>query len=167
MATLFALLYPDQQARAAALETVHGLEEAGYLRVLESALVSKAFDGRIEYKGSDRSMRSDTTKGLALGALAGVIFAVPVAGIAVGTVTGLLIGRRQSHGDTKEFPEFAHSVEQALQPGGCAVLMLADSDSPDRVIQTMARHGGKLLSTELSDDRLADIQKQLDHASTA
>ena len=41
MATLFALLYPDQQSRKAALESVHGLEDAGYLHVLESAQVTK------------------------------------------------------------------------------------------------------------------------------
>ena len=168
MATLFALLYPDQQTREAALETVHGLEDAGYMHVIESALVTKEADGRIEYKGTDRSVRSDTTKGLALGALTGVIFAVPVAGIAVGTVAGLLIGRHQAHGDTnQEFPEFAKSVEQALQPGGCAVLMLAESESPDRVIQTMAKHGGKVMSTELSAERLAEIQKRIDQASGA
>ena len=167
MATLFALLYPDQQARDAALETVHGLEDAGYLHVTESALVTKGPDGHIEYKGSDRSVRSDATKGLALGALTGVIFAVPVAGIAVGTVAGLLIGRHQAHSDTREFPEFARSVEQAMQPGGCAVLMLADSESPDRVIQAMSTHGGKVMSTELSDDRLAEIQKRIDQASSA
>jgi uncharacterized membrane protein len=166
MATLFALLYPDLPTRDAALETVHGLEDAGYLHVIESALVTKDPSGHVEYKGSDRSVRSDTTKGLALGALTGVIFAVPVAGIAVGTVTGLMIGRHQQHGDSREFPEFARDVEQALQPGGCAVLMLAESESPDRVIQVMAKHGGKLMSTELSADRLAEIQKRIDQASS-
>ena len=99
MATLFALLYPDQQSRKAALESVHGLEDAGYLHVLESAQVTKDANGHIEYEGTDRSVRSSTTKGLALGALTGVIFAVPVAGIAVGTVTGLMIGRRSEHKD--------------------------------------------------------------------
>jgi uncharacterized membrane protein len=167
MATLFALLYPDQQSRKAALESVHGLEDAGYLQVLESALVTKDANGHIKYEGTDRSVRSSTTKGLALGALTGVIFAVPVAGIAVGAVTGLMIGRRSAHRDDKEFPEFAQSVEQALQPGGCATLMLADSDSPDRVIEALARHGGTLMSTELSADRLAEIQKRIDQASTA
>jgi uncharacterized membrane protein len=166
MATLFALLYPDRPTGDQALATVKGLESAGYLTVLDSAFLTKSRDGKIEHHGEAHPVRSGAAKGLVVGALAGVIFSIPVLGIAAGTLTGLAIGRRGAHGEDKDFADFAHAVSLALEPDGSAILLLAESDTPERLLQDLGRHGGHLMSTDLSAERLAEIQAALDQTSS-
>jgi uncharacterized membrane protein len=166
MATLFALLYPDQSTGEKALERVKGLEQAGYLEVIDSASVTKSKDGDVKHHGESNPARSGAAKGLVVGAMVGAIFAVPVIGIAGGTLAGLAIGRRDDRGADKDFAAFATSVSDALAPGGSAVLLLASTNTPDRVRQEFAPLGGRVMSTDLSDERIAELQAQLDQAST-
>jgi uncharacterized membrane protein len=167
MATLFALLYPDEITGEKAALRVEGLEEAGYLKVIDSASVTKSKDGDIKHHGGSHPARSGAAKGLILGALTGVIFSVPVFGIAAGTLAGLAKGHRDAHAADKDFPSFAKSVTEALEPGGSAILLLAETDVPDRVREEFVPLGGRVMSTDLSSERLAEIQSQLDRASTA
>jgi uncharacterized membrane protein len=164
MATLFALLYPDQLTGEKAQERVKGLEEAGFLTVLDSAFVTKSKDGDVKQHGQSNPARSGAVKGLVMGAMVGAIFAVPVVGIAAGTLSGLAIGRRQDRGADKDFAAFATSVSDALTPGGSAILLLASSEVPERVREEFAPLGGRVMSTDLSDERIAELQAQLDQA---
>jgi uncharacterized membrane protein len=167
MATLFAVLYPDQLTGEKASLRVEGLQEADYLTVIDSAYVTKSKDGDIRIHEGSHPVRSGAAKGLILGALTGVIFSVPVLGIAAGTLAGLAIGRREEHNADKDFSSFAESVTEALQPGGSAILLLAESDVPERVREEFVPLGGRVMSTDLSSERLAEIQAQLDQASPA
>jgi hypothetical protein len=59
MATLFALLYPDQSTGDKAVELVKGLEQAGFLTVMDLAYVTKSNDrgNQAPWRGSSRPIR--------------------------------------------------------------------------------------------------------------
>jgi uncharacterized membrane protein len=123
--------------------------------------------GGIKHHGEAHPVRSGAVKGLVLGAMTGIIFSIPVVGIAGGTLAGLAIGRKGAHSEAKEFPDFAKSVSEALEPGGSAIMLLADSTSPERVRHELSPLGGRVMSTELSEERIAEIQAQIDQASAS
>jgi uncharacterized membrane protein len=52
-----------------------------------------------------------------------------------------------------------------LQPGGGAILLLIQTDAPERVVNDLGHFGGKLISYDLSEKQLAELQKEIDKLS--
>jgi uncharacterized membrane protein len=165
MATLFALVYPDQNTAEQTLETAKGLEQAGFMRILEQAVIMKNADGKIERKDESRPVRGGVIGGLVIGGLTGLIFAIPVVGLAAGAALGGWIGKMRKSGATSDFDKFRKEVGEELQPNGSALLLLAATEGPERVRHELSKHGGKLFSTDLSDEQIADLQKEIDKVS--
>ncbi len=166
MATLFALIYPDTETAEAAAETAKGLDQAGFLKILDSAVVTKDANGKVEHKGQRNPVRSVGVAGGVVGAITGLMFAVPVLGLAAGAAVGAYFGSMLKSGGEGDFNAFKEQVDSDLAPGGSALLILGDASSgQERVIQDLGRHGGTLRSTDISDDQVAQIQKEIDKAS--
>jgi uncharacterized membrane protein len=166
MATLYALVYPDPATAELAAETVKGLAEAGYLDVLDSSLVSKNSEGKIEHHGERHPVRAGVISGALIGGFTGLLFAVPVLGVAAGTALGGYIGKLRKSGAGDDFHAFRDQVSQDLQPGGAALLVLGQTDAPDRVLHDLGRHGGTVRSTDVSEQQLKELQKEIDHVAS-
>lgn len=108
-------------------------------------------------------------KGAGIGALVGVltgaIFLIPVAGLALGAAVGGVLGRYGKSGAEDDFKRFQQTVASELQPGGGAILLLVRTDAPDRLVNDLGRFGGKLLSYDLTDAQLEELQKEIDKLS--
>ena len=165
MATLFALVYEDPATAEQAAETAKGLAQAGYLHILDSSLVTKNADGKIEHHGERHSVRGGAIGGALIGGLTGAIFLVPVLGLAAGTAVGAYIGKLRKSGASDDFHTFRDQVSDDLKPGGAALLILGQTDSPDRVIHDLGRHGGIVRSTDLSDAQLTELQAEIDRVA--
>ena len=166
MATLYAIVYPDAATAEQAEQTMRGLSEAGYLDILDSSLVTKNSDGKIEHHGERHSVRRGAVGGALIGGFTGLIFAVPILGIAAGTAFGSYVGKLLKSGASNDFNTFREQVSNDLQPGGAALLILGQTDAPDRILQDLGRHGGTVRSTDISDKQLKDLQAQVDHLSS-
>ena len=165
MASIIALVYPDAATADAAAETVKGLEEAGYLKIHNSAVITKDASGKVEHKGEHHTIRRGVITGGVLGVVAGVIFAIPIAGLAAGAAVGGWVGKEVKTSSGGDFPEFKKQLETDLQPGGAALLVFGETDARERVVQELSRHGGTVRSTDFSDEQVAEIQRELDHAA--
>jgi uncharacterized membrane protein len=166
MATLFAVVYPDVATAEEAAATARGLAEAGFLNILDSSLVTKDEKGNIEHQGERHTVRGGAIGGAVIGGLTGAIFLVPVLGIAAGTAVGAYIGKLRKSGASDDFQAFKDQVSNDLKPGGAALLILGQTDAPDRIVNDLGRHGGTLRSTDLSDKQLAELQAEIDRVST-
>src|SRR4051794_23479600 len=164
MATLFALVYPDQSTADQTLQTAKGLQDAGFMQILEQVVIVKDAKGKIDFAENGHPVRSGVIGGLVLGGLTGLIFTISILGIAAGATIGGLIGRGRKSGAAGDFDTFKKSVSDDLQPNGSAVLLLVSTEGPDRVVHDLSQHGGKLYSTDLSDEQIAAVQKELDKA---
>jgi uncharacterized membrane protein len=168
MATLYALVYPNQATAELAAETARGLVEAGYLDVLDSTVVTKGSDGKIDHHGERHPVRRGAIAGALIGGFTGLIFAIPVLGLAAGTAFGSYIGKLTKSGAGDDFNEFREQVSKDLQPGGAALLILGQTDAPDRVLHDLGRHGGTVRSTDISEQHLKELQTEIDReASTS
>jgi len=167
MATLFGLVYPDQTTADQTLETAHGLQDAGFMRILEQVVIVKDANGKVDLDEKSRPVRHGVIGGIVLGGITGLIFTIPVIGIAAGAAMGGLIGRWRKSGAAGDFQKFQKQVSENLQPNGSAVLLLASTEGPDRVVHELSKHGGKLYSTDLSDEQIAEIQKEIDKAKAS
>src|SRR5215211_2871918 len=136
MAILPALVYPDQDTAEKAATTARGLVEAGYLEILDSSLITKDAKGKLEHRGERHTVRTGLTTGAVVGGLTGLLFLVPVAGIAAGATLGGLIGKWAKSGAAGDFEKFRDQVSQDLQPGGAALVLLAQTDARDRIIRS-------------------------------
>jgi uncharacterized membrane protein len=162
MAILFALVYPDQATAEQAALTAKGLVEAGYLDILDSSLITKNAKGKIEHQGERHTVRTGLTAGVIIGGLTGILFFVPVAGMAAGGAMGGLIGKWAKSGGSGDFKHLRDQIDRDLVPGGAALVMLGETDARERVIHDLGRHGGILRSTDVTDQQLAEIQQEID-----
>jgi uncharacterized membrane protein len=167
MAILVALVYPDQATAEQAALTAQGLAEAGYLDILDSSLITKNAKGKIEHQGERHPVRRGTVAGAVIGGFTGLLFLVPVAGLAAGAAFGGLIGKWAKSGAGDDFHTFGDQVSRDLQPGGAALVILGQTDARDRIIHDLGQHGGILHSTDVSDEQLAEIQKEIDKAAAS
>lgn len=165
MATLFAIIYPSKDQATNAFDQAKALENAGYMKIMEQALISKDNSGEIKIGDENHPVLKGAGIGAAIGVITGAIFLIPVAGLALGAVAGSLFGRWGKSGAEDDFKGFQQNVAQELQPGGGAILLLIQTDSPDRVVNDLGHFGGKLMSYDLSDDQLAELQKEIDKLS--
>jgi uncharacterized membrane protein len=97
--------------------------------------------------------------------LTGELFLIPVAGLALGAAAGSLFGRWGQSGAEDDFKHFQQTVSTELQPGGGAILLLIQTDAPERVVNDLGHFGGKLISYDLTDKQLAELQKEIDKLS--
>ncbi|MCA9861238.1 MAG: DUF1269 domain-containing protein [Thermomicrobiales bacterium] len=166
MATLFAVIYPTSSDASNAFDQAKALENAGYMRILEQALIRKDSSGEIKIGDENHPVLKGAGIGAVVGVLTGAIFLIPVAGLALGAAVGGLLGRHGKSGAEEDFKRFQQTVSSELQPGGGAILLLIQSDATDRVVNDLGRFGGKLLSYDLSDEQLADLQSEIDKLSS-
>lgn len=165
MATLFAVIYPSTDQAEDAFDKAKALENAGYMKIMEQALISKDDRGAITIGDENHPVLKGAGIGALVGVLTGAIFLIPVAGLALGVAAGGILGRYGKSGAEADFKNFQQTVGSELQPGGAAILLLVRTDGPDRVVNEMGRFGGKLLSYDLTDAQLAELQKEIDKLS--
>jgi uncharacterized membrane protein len=161
MATLVGLVYPDLETARAAQTTALGLEQAGFLRVLDYTIVEQDGD-KLKTVDKPHPVRKGALLGAVFGGIVGTFMFMPVVGAAAGAALGGGIGKSTQSSGEGDVEALAKQIGDELQPGGAAFIMLGATDGPERIISEMSRHGGKLVSGDISDDQVARVQEQLD-----
>jgi uncharacterized membrane protein len=92
------------------------------------------------------------------GALIGLLFLNPLLGAAIGAGAGALSGRFNDVGINDDFMKEAAG---ALKPGQAALCVLVRQVTADKVLPAMASFGGKVLSTNLTNEQEAKLQEAL------
>jgi uncharacterized membrane protein len=80
--------------------------------------------------------------------LIGLLFFVPFLGAALGGAMGALFGKLAKSGINDTFRQ---QVQELLQPGKAAVVIMAEKITEDKFADRMAPYGGTLLKTSLSE----------------
>lgn len=165
MALLFAVIYDDEATADAAFAMAEGLEDAGVATILDQALITKNDKGKIEVDNEKHPVRKGVVVGGVIGGITGAIFLVPGIGAAAGAAIGGMVGKMDKSGAEDDFKSFVESVEQRMQPGDVAMVMLAQTDARERVVHDLGQFGGTFYSYDISDEEVASIQKEIDRAS--
>jgi uncharacterized membrane protein len=92
------------------------------------------------------------------GMLFGLLFFVPVLGMAVGAGMGALMGKISKSGVDKAFQD---QVRGKLQPGTSALFLMVEKVTPDKAVEAMSKYGGTVIKTSLSKEGEAELQDAL------
>jgi uncharacterized membrane protein len=161
MSDLVAIAYPDLDT---ARQVAASLDEAQKARVIEledAVIVERQADGKV--KLHQPSMAGVGAAGGALwGGLIGLIFFVPLFGMAIGAASGAIAGHFTDRGVDDEFMK---RLGSELDEGKAALILLVRSVTPDKVLPEI-KIPGTVIQTSLSNEREAELQAALDAAAT-
>ncbi|MDF3040054.1 MAG: hypothetical protein K0Q71_2760 [Thermomicrobiales bacterium] len=92
------------------------------------------------------------------GFLLGLLFLVPLFGMAVGAATGAVAGHFAHYGIDHQW---INEVANAIPPGGSALFIMARDADQERVLPEMAHFGGVVLKTNLTTEQQQALQSAL------
>jgi uncharacterized membrane protein len=151
MATLSAWKFSTPEGADVALDKMEKLHGQGLIQVQDAAVVTWPVDRK---KPKTHGMNSGTGIG-ALGGgfwglLFGLIFFVPILGLAIGAGMGALAGSMRDVGISEDF---INNVRDKVTPGSSALFLLSSDAVIDRVQAEFAGTQAELISTNLSMDQ--------------
>src|SRR3954447_20114602 len=149
MSTLVAIAYPDQATAEEVLGTLSRLQTEHAIQLEDAVVVTRQQDGKVKLHQSKKLAAGGAAGGALWGGLIGLIFFVPLLGMAVGAASGAAAGALSDIGVDDGFLK---DLGAKLQPGGAAVIVLVHRSTPDKVLPEIARFGGEVIQTSLSDE---------------
>jgi len=162
MSELIVISYDTSDAAFAALEEVGKLQKLQLLELEDAAVVTMDQKGKVKVKQTleNQVKGSATAWGFFWGLLIGLIFINPLLWGFFGAVMGYISGRATDVGiDDK----FIKEVGNSLEPGQGALFMLVIKATEDKVIPELAKTGGKVYQTSLSNEDEAKLKQALEH----
>jgi uncharacterized membrane protein len=157
--TLTAWRFQDPDGAEQALARIRSLAEQGLISVDDAALVTWPTARR---RPRTRELGSLTGPGALLGgcwgAVLGLIFAIPLAGLAVGAATGVVLG---SLADVGIDDEFIAEVRALVTPGTSALFLLSHGAVVDRVAAEMAGVEMELVRSNLGAEQERRLREAL------
>jgi uncharacterized membrane protein len=157
LSTLVAIAYPDADSARQVMSRLVPLQKK-HLIEIEDAVLAVNEGGKIKLEQSVNMTSSGAFGGAVWGGLLGLIFLVPVAGLAIGAAAGAIAGRFSDYGIDDDF---ARDIAAEVTPGSAALFLLVKKAKPDRVIAEMQQFRGKVLGSNLSDDAEHRLQAAL------
>ena len=159
MAELIAIGYDDQTTAGEALAEVETLSRDLIIEADAAAAIVRKPDGKYSVTTNHGpTTGAGATWGMFWWLLFGVLFFIPVFGMAVGAGLGALFAHLEKSTIDKQFQE---QVRAMLKPGTSALFMVIEKATPDKAIAGLRQYGGTVLKTSLSEDDTARLQAAL------
>ena len=163
---LWAIAYDDVGRADEVREEIERLGWDGhYLLLLDVAVVVRHADGTFTFNHEPFPAISNILAYSAVGFLAGLVVAAPLAGAAVGAfVSGLGSVAVRSVGIKDDF---VRQVEALMKPGTSALFVLDDEGDMDVILHGIRGLGGTVVKTNVDVERAKLIQSTLAAAPAA
>jgi uncharacterized membrane protein len=180
MAKLIVVGFKNQMYRASeVLNELLSMNDDWVLDLHDAVAVYRDFNGKLRV---DQSYQMTTGQGAAMGGLwglligatlaipftAGVSAAAGAGAVAAGAIGGTALGAGAGAADASSWkdefgiPEdFVQQVGVMIQPGDSAIYAILRVANPDIVADQFRGYGGTILSTNLSRDQQAKVEKVL------
>ena len=161
MSDLIVIGYPDEETAEKVWDELVKLQ-ADYLVDLEdAAIIRRDRKGRLHVTTpAHHAVTWGTLSGLFWGVLIGLIFLWPLAPV-VGVAGGIMGAALGAAGDLGIKDEFRQRVQDMLQPGTSAIMVIVRKMTPDKFIETLKPYGGTVLKTSLPHDAEQQLMKAL------
>ncbi|MFI6521042.1 DUF1269 domain-containing protein [Spirillospora sp. NPDC050679] len=168
MSDLIAIAYDDLATAQQARDKLVQLQKEHVVELSDLVVVERKDDGRIKLHQANSLIAGGALGGAAWGGLIGLIFFMPLLGMAIGGATGAAVGAAT---DTGVDDDFMRRLGEGLRPGAAAVFVLVDKRNPDKVVPEMAQFGGQIIQTSLSNEDEQRLREAVEtvrtHATTA
>ncbi len=162
MSHLVVLTFDDTEQAGQALEALKQTQRSGALQIDDAAVIVKQESGKVEIQNQlDTSIKRGAIGGGLVGLLVASVF-FPLAGLAIGTISGALICKALGLGVDKKF---AMDVSETLKPGSSALFMLGSHGNPDAVIAALSPFQGNIYQTTLPTEAVNALHAALKKSS--
>jgi uncharacterized membrane protein len=154
MSDLVAIAYEDLATAQQAADNAAQAQKAHVLDLDDLVVVERRPDGKVKLH-QPSAAGAGAVGGALWGGLIGLIFLVPLFGIAIGAATGAAAGALSDYGVDDKFMK---ELGDSLQPGSAAVIFLIRKVTVDKVLPQI-KNPGKIIQTSLDNEteqRLAD-----------
>ncbi|RKQ87026.1 putative membrane protein [Solirubrobacter pauli] len=164
MSTLIAIAYPDAAtAERVRAELIQATKE--HLLTLEDAVVVEHQpDGKIKLHQAMSLTGAGAAGGAMWGGLIGLLFLVPLFGMAIGAASGAVAGKMTDAGVDDNLVK---QLGAKMPPGGAALIALGQAGARDKVLERLAPFGGEIVQTSLSEDDEERLRAALGAAAVA
>lgn len=162
MADLMAITYPDEHRAAEVLATLKRLQHEYLIDLEDACIVTKNAQGKIKLHQSVNLTTTGAFSGAFWGSLVGLLFLMPLGGLAIGAAAGALSGALSDYGIDDDF---IRQLSAQMTPGSSAIFLLIRKVTADKVEPELAKFGGKILYTSVSKEMEAKFQAMLDAAN--
>ena len=161
MSTLIAVAYDDPFKAEEIRMKLQRMQQA-YLIDLEDAVVAvKNAKGKVKLHQPVNLTAMGAASGGFWGALIGMLFLNPLAGMAVGAVAGAASGALHDVGINDQFMK---DLADTMKPNTSALFVLVRKATPDRVLEQLKGTGGRILQSSLSHEEVDRLQSVLAEA---
>ena len=140
------------------METVGGLVKEHSLELEDAVIVEREQDGKIKLHQPSLGGLG-AASGALWGGLIGLLFLAPLVGMAVGAAAGGAAGAASDYGIDDKFMK---ELGDKLEPGSAAVFVLVRESTRDKVVPEIARFGGHVVQSSLSNEQETALQEALD-----
>jgi uncharacterized membrane protein len=163
MSDLIVIGYETEKKAEHVLDELLALENEDLVDLEDAAVLSRNAKGHLKVTTRHRYVAGAGLTGVFWGVLVGLLFVQPLAGAAIGGITGLIAGAADDLDMKADFKEDAGAL---VQPGTSAVMAFVRKATPDKVLAEIGRYGGTVLRTSLDYDDEAKLADAL-RAGTA
>ena len=164
MSKLVAIAYPDTAtADRVRAELVEATKER-LIQLDDAVVVERQPDGKVKLHQAISTSGAGAAGGALWGGLIGLLFLAPLFGMAIGAASGALGGKFTDVGVNDDFMK---RLGTSIPEGGAALIVLGQSDAPDKVIDRVAGYGGEVIQTSLSTEDEERLRSALGSAAPA
>jgi uncharacterized membrane protein len=128
------------------------------LQLQDAAYAWRDDKGKVRIQQAVSLTGAGAASGALWGTLIGMLFLVPVAGLAVGAASGALAGKLSDVGINDDTIK---QIGSQLEGGRAAVFLLARSATVDRVIEAIKPFNPTVIQTNLTKDREEELVQAL------
>ena len=149
----------DSPAKAEEVFDLAGdLAKQELLQLQDAAYAYRDDKGKVRIHQAVSLTGAGAASGALWGTLIGMLFLMPVAGLAIGAGTGALTGKLADVGINDDTIK---QIGGQLEQGKAAVFVLAKSATVDRVIDAIKPYNPTVIQTNLTKDREEELVKAL------
>ncbi|MEQ9325520.1 MAG: DUF1269 domain-containing protein [Polyangiaceae bacterium] len=168
MSELIAVAYDDMTKAETVRRKLLDLQRSHLVDLEDALVVVNDAQGKVKLNQLHNLTAAGATSGAFWGLLIGAIFSIPFFGpgaalfpfvtALMGAGGGALTGHLADIGVSDDF---AKSCGEQLVPGTSALFVLVRKVTPDKVIEEIRPYGGTVLTTSLTRDAEAELQRAL------
>ena len=158
MSDLIIIGYDDEATAEQALGEVKQLQQDMILDLIGVAVVTVDEKGKTHVDTPVKPVGAGAAFGALWGMLIGLLFLVPIAGLALGGAMGALMGVLSKSGINEQFRD---QVQGMLKPGNAALVIMTNKLTEDKFNAAMQPYGGRVLKTSLSEEHEAELASEL------
>ena len=154
------------------LTKLRGMQKEHLIDLEDACVVVHTEVGKIQIKQAVNLTKvgaaSGLSTGMLIGALAGLLVLNPLAGLAVGGLTGAgfgaLSGKMADYGINDEFIK---DIGKHIPNGSSALFVLIRKSTPDKVLPEIQQYNPRVLKTSLSNKQEEQLRAALEHKPAA